>query len=118
MSELIPTRPEAEPAYRADEAAVKPISTAEPPAQSAVWTPRIVAAMLVALAADTVGAPFGELGVVVFDLVVGVILTAILGPSVALVGALVVEAIPAFGMFPSWIAAVVWVAYSRGGRKP
>ncbi len=91
----------------------------EPPVPKpsiAVW--RVVLAGLVAVGADSVGAIPGEAMPLVFDIAVGVVLTLILGPRVALLGALVLEAIPGLGVLPSWVAAVAWVAFAQGGRKP
>lgn len=77
---------------------------------------RLLAAFLVAFAADSIGILPGEVFPIVFDLFVGLVLTVILGPWVAVFGALILEAIPGVGMLPSWIAAVAWVAYSQRSR--
>lgn len=72
---------------------------------------RFAIAMVVALLADTVVAPFGEIGDVVVDLIVGVILALILGGfRLELLLAFFVEAIPGVGLFPSWALAVpaIW----------
>ncbi len=71
---------------------------------------RLSLALGVAAIADTIGIPFGEIGVVVFDVCVGLVLFAILGFRVELLFATVLEAIPMVGMFPSWVLAVaaIW----------
>ncbi len=68
---------------------------------------RFLITLVVAVLADTVGAPFGEFGVVVFDILVAVILSLCLGglrPEIVI--ACVLEAVPGFGLFPSWSLAV------------
>ncbi len=76
---------------------------------------RLVLALGVASFADTLGVPFGELGVIVFDLCVGFVLFAILGFRVELLFATVAEAIPFVGIFPSWVLAVasIWARNPR-----
>ena len=75
----------------------------------AVSSQRLLAAMLIAIAADSVGAIPGELLPVVFDVAVALTLALVVGPRPVLLGALLLEAIPVVGMFPSWIAAVAYV---------
>lgn len=68
---------------------------------------RFLITLVVAVLADTLGAPFGELGVVLFDVAIGVILSLCLGglrPEIVI--ACVLEAIPGIGIFPSWSLAV------------
>ena len=67
---------------------------------------RFVAAFAVAVLADTLGAPLGELLAVVFDLAVGVVLALLLGFRIELLIACVLEAIPGVGLFPFWSLAV------------
>ncbi len=73
---------------------------------------RLMAALVVAGLADTVLAPLGEAAPVVFDLAVAAVLALILGPRAPLMIALVAEAIPGVGLFPSWLAAVGALAVS------
>jgi hypothetical protein len=80
----------------------------------AVSTTRAVIALVVAMLADSLGALPGDLLPFVFDLGVGAVLAMILGPRVAILGALLLEAVPVLGLFPSWVAAVAYVAYSSG----
>jgi hypothetical protein len=117
MSELIPTQSQTSATSRADRSTTSPLEPSIAQPRPVLWVPRVVAAMLVAVAADAVAIP-AESFPVVFDVLVGVVLTIILGPRAAVLGALVLEAIPGVGMFPSWVAAVAWVAYSQGRRKP
>ncbi|MDA0803044.1 MAG: hypothetical protein O2819_04725 [Planctomycetota bacterium] len=85
---------------------------------------RIAAAMVVAVLADTIGAPLGEVGGLFFDLGVGLVLTAVLGWRIEILIAFIFEAIPSIGLFPSWIVAVPIIAgrdYLRvlsGARTP
>ncbi|MCA9547517.1 MAG: hypothetical protein KC613_24100, partial [Myxococcales bacterium] len=74
---------------------------------------RLLIAFLVAGAADTVLAPVGEAMPVVFDLGVAAVLAGILGLKPPIMLALVAEAIPGVGLFPSWLAAVAAVAASE-----
>jgi hypothetical protein len=68
---------------------------------------RFAVAMAVAVIADTVGLPFGEFGVVVFDILVGLVLALCLGGlRPELIIAFLLEAIPGVGIVPSWSVAV------------
>ena len=68
---------------------------------------RFALAMAVAVLADTIGIPFGEVGVVVFDVAVGLTLALCLrGFRPEIILACLIEAIPGFGLFPSWSLAV------------
>lgn len=84
----------------------------------AVSALRIALAMLVAVGADTVLAPVGELIVIFADLAVAVVLALILGWSWPLAAALVLECIPGVGLFPSWVLAVTGIALVGRSRKP
>ena len=74
----------------------------------ATW--RFVLAFCVALAADTVGIYFGEIFAVVFDVAVAIVLIAILGFNWIIIPALLVEAVPGLGLFPTWVLAVLAMA--------
>ena len=87
-------------------------------ARQAVSALRIALAMLVAVGADTVLAPVGELIVIFADLAVAVVLALILGWSWPLAAALVLECIPGVGMFPSWVLAVTGIALVGRSRRP
>lgn len=87
-------------------------------ARQAVSALRIGLAMLVAVGADTVLAPIGEIIAVVADIAVAVVLALILGWSWPLAAALVLECIPGVGMFPSWVLAVTGIALVGHSRKP
>ena len=87
-------------------------------ARQAVSALRIALAMLVAVGADTVLAPVGELIAIVADIAVAVVLALILGWSWPLAAALVLECIPGVGMFPSWVLAVSGIALVGHSRKP
>ena len=87
-------------------------------ARQAVSALRIALAMLVAVGADTVLAPVGELIVIFADIAVAVVLALILGWSWPLAAALVLECIPGVGMFPSWVLAVTGIALVGRSRKP
>jgi hypothetical protein len=72
---------------------------------------RFVLAMGVAFLADTIGLPFGEFGIFVFDVFVGLLLALCLrGFRPEIIIACLIEAIPGIGMFPSWSLAVpaIW----------
>lgn len=94
---------------------------AAPPARkfhAGVSNIRFAVAMAVAVIADTVGLPFGEFGVVVFDILVGLVLALCLGGlRPELIIAFLLEAIPGVGIIPSWSVAVpaLW-ARTRFGR--
>ena len=78
---------------------------------------RFAIAMAVAVLADTVGIPFGELGVVVFDIFVGLVLALCLrGFRPEIIFACLIEAIPGVGLFPSWSLAVpaIWARMKMG----
>ena len=83
----------------------------------AVSALRIALAMLVAVGADTVLAPVGELIAIVADIAVAVVLALILGWSWPLAAALVLECIPGVGLFPSWVLAVTGIALVGRSRK-
>jgi len=87
-------------------------------ARQAVSALRIGLAMLVAVGADTVLAPVGEMIAIVADIAVAVVLALILGWSWPLAAALVLECIPGVGMFPSWVLAVAGIALVGHSRKP
>ncbi|MEY4821259.1 MAG: hypothetical protein RLY72_911 [Planctomycetota bacterium] len=87
-------------------------------ARQAVSALRIGLAMLVAVGADTVLAPVGEMIAIVADIAVAVVLALILGWSWPLAAALVLECIPGVGMFPSWVLAVTGIALVGHSRKP
>ena len=87
-------------------------------ARQAVSALRIALAMLVAVGADTVLAPVGELIVIFADLAVAVVLALILGWSWPLAAALVLECIPGVGLFPSWVLAVTGIALVGRSRRP
>ena len=87
-------------------------------ARQAVSALRIGLAMLVAVGADTVLAPVGEIIAIVADIAVAVVLALILGWSWPLAAALVLECIPGVGMFPSWVLAVTGIALVGHSRKP
>lgn len=87
-------------------------------ARQAVSALRIGLAMLVAVGADTVLAPIGEMIAIVADIAVAVVLALILGWSWPLAAALVLECIPGVGMFPSWVLAVTGIALVGRSRKP
>lgn len=100
-------------------------ATVEPPATqvrsgkgfAAVSNLRFALAMAVAVLADTIGIPFGEIGVVVFDVAVGLILALCLrGFRPEIILACLIEAIPGFGLFPSWSLAVpaIWARMKLG----
>ena len=86
-------------------------------ARQAVSALRIALAMLVAVGADTVLAPVGELIVIFADLAVAVVLALILGWSWPLAAALVLECSPGVGLFPSWVLAVTGIALVGRSRK-
>ena len=86
-------------------------------ARQAVSALRIALAMLVAVGADTVLAPVGELIVIFADIAVAVVLALILGWSWPLAAALVLECIPGVGLFPSWVLAVTGIALVGRSRK-
>lgn len=77
---------------------------------------RFAIALVIAVLADTVGLPFGEFGVVVFDVFVALLLTICLGPRWLILVACIAEAIPGVGLFPCWAAAVPTIWYLN--RKP
>ena len=116
MSALVPIDPSERPSAKTVEGASPAERRVEMPRSGiALW--RIALAGLVAFGADSIGVIPGEALPVVFDIAVGVTLTLILGPRIALLGALVLEAIPLLGVFPSWVAAVAWIAFSHGERR-
>ena len=82
------------------------------PEKVSAW--RYGLAMVVAALADTVGVLPGELGAVVVDLFVGLLLAACLGFQPFLLFAFVIEALPIVGVFPTWLVAVpaIW-AHSK-----
>lgn len=88
-------------------------------AHAGVSNIRFAVAMALAVLADTVGLPFGEIGVVVFDVIVGVLLALCLGGfRPELIIAFLLEAIPGVGIIPSWSVAVpaLW-ARTRFGKS-
>jgi hypothetical protein len=94
-----------------------PAATPNPAPRAGVSNLRFGLAMIVALLADTVGVPFGEVGVVVFDILVGFILALCLrGFRPEIIIACLLEAIPGIGLFPSWSLAVpaLWARLKMG----
>lgn len=99
--------------------------TATPPtriAHAGVSNVRFAIAMALAVIADTVGLPFGEFGVVVFDVVIGILLALCLGGlRPELIIAFLLEAIPGVGIIPSWSVAVpaLWarMRFGKGAAK-
>jgi hypothetical protein len=78
------------------------------PRGTVAW--RLVLAFVVAVVADTLCAPLGEGWVVVFDLGVALILIAILGFNWIFIPALLIEAVPGLGLFPTWVLSVLALA--------
>jgi hypothetical protein len=100
-------RPSAAPS----EASPAPTPPAAPTPRPGISNLRFILAMGVAFLADTVGLPFGELGIFVFDVFVGLVLALCLrGFRPEILIACLIEAIPGIGMFPSWSLAVpaIW----------
>jgi ABC-type proline/glycine betaine transport system permease subunit len=102
-------------------------SAATPPAaptpRAGISNLRFILAMGVAFLADTIGLPFGELGVFVFDVCVGLLLALCLrGFRPEILIACLIEAIPGVGLFPSWSLAVpaLWarLRLAKGGEPP
>lgn len=97
-----------------DPATPSPVATAR---RVGVSNLRFALAMGVAVLADTIGLPFGEVGVVVFDVAVGLVLALCLrGFRPEIIIACLIEAIPGFGLFPSWSLAVpaLWARMKMG----
>jgi len=129
MSDIIPTSPtrhaSEQPAAQPAPGVLSSASPSESVKSAAIPMGRLIMAFAVAVIADTVGFPLGEIGFVVFDICVGVVLMGIIGfrrgISPELVVATVVEAIPGLGLLPSWVAAVGVLAarsrYARGRPK-
>jgi hypothetical protein len=93
----VPTAPKAKPVIQS------PVPEKAP---TATW--RMFLSLLIATTADTLGAPLGESFTVLFDLAVGFVLCLTIGrASPALLPALLLEAIPGVGLFPSWVTAVL-----------
>lgn len=87
------------------------------PAHAGVSHVRFAIAMAVAVLADTVGVPFGEFGVVVFDVIVGLLLALCLrGFRPEIILACLVEAIPGIGLFPTWslVVPAIWARMKLG----
>ena len=80
-------------------------STHRPWERIGIW--RTCVALLIAALADTIGIIPGEMLPVVFDLAVAALLCVAVGFRVELLVALLAEAIPGVGLFPSWIVAVI-----------
>lgn len=78
---------------------------------------RYALALCVALFADSIGAPFGEGFAVAFDLGIGLAIAFLLGFRVELLFALLLEAIPGLGLFPSWLVAVPMIWVRSGGAS-
>ena len=78
---------------------------------------RYALALCVALFADTIGAPFGEGFAVAFDLCIGLAIAFLLGFRIELLFALLLEAIPGLGLFPSWLVAVPMIWVRSGGAS-
>ena len=78
---------------------------------------RYALALCVALFADSIGAPFGEGFAVAFDLGIGLAIAFLLGFRVELLFALLLEAIPGLGLFPSWLVAVPMIWVRTGGAS-
>lgn len=98
-----------------------PLPAAKAPSRFArISNFRFALAMGVAVLADTVGLPFGEVGVFVFDLFIGLMLALCLrGFKPEIVIACLLEAIPGIGLFPSWTLAVpaLWARMRLGQGK-
>lgn len=98
-----------------------PTSPSAPQAPKQVSTFRFLLAMVVALAADSLGSVFGEGLAVVFDLLVGFALALCLrGFRPEIIIACLLEAIPGIGLFPSWSLAVpaLWARLKLGQSAP
>lgn len=111
MQPNLPPRPDAAPPA----APAAPVSKAA----SGVSRFRFVLAMGIALLADTVGYPASELGIVVFDVAVGLLLALCLrGFRPEIIVACLIEAIPGVGLFPSWSLAVpaLWARLKLGAN--
>lgn len=109
----VPTNPN--PHSPIEPAADAPKSAQAP--RAAVSNVRFAVAMAVALLADTVGVPLGEVGIVVFDVAVGLVLALCLrGFRPEIIVACLIEAIPGVGLFPSWSLAVpaIWARMKLG----
>jgi hypothetical protein len=78
---------------------------------------RYALALCVALFADSIGAPFGEGFAVAFDLGIGLAIAFLLGFRIELLLALLLEAIPGLGLFPSWLVAVPMIWVRTGGAS-
>lgn len=74
---------------------------------------RFFLAIFIALLADTIGAPLGESFAVIFDVFVAILLGLTLGFDSFIIIALIAEAIPGVGLFPSWVVAVLAIAAKR-----
>lgn len=84
-----------------------PSTENEPNPNISKW--RFILAFLVALTADTVGAPLGSFNIV-FDVFVAIILIVILGFNWMIIPALLVECVPGLGVFPTWAMAIMAIA--------
>jgi hypothetical protein len=92
---------------------------AAPAPRPVLSTWRFILAMLVAVAADSLGSPFGEGFAVVFDIAVGFLLALCLrGFRPEIIVACLIEAIPGVGLFPSWSLAVpaLWARLKLGAN--
>jgi hypothetical protein len=115
---VAPSRVSNSPASAYGRPSAAPSEAPPAPTPPAASTPRLgisnlrfILAMGVAFLADTIGLPFGELGVFVFDVFVGLLLALCLrGFRPEILIACLIEAIPGIGMFPSWSLAVpaIW----------
>jgi len=113
MSTLLP-RGQSSPANAESTPPLETHPKSDPHTVKGVSAVRLVVAGLVALAADTIGAPFGETFAVVFDLGVALVLCAAFGFRIPILIAFVLEAIPGVGLLPSWLAVVGYYALRRG----
>jgi len=78
---------------------------------------RYALALCVALFADTIGSPFGEGFAVAFDLGIALAIVFLLGFRIELLFALLLEAVPGLGLFPSWLIAVPMIWVRTGGAS-
>jgi hypothetical protein len=112
MSELIPRD---QPSPEGQQPTRKPVA-GQPPKGHLGWA-RLAPAFAIAIAADTIAAPAGEWLPIAADLVAGALVALCLGPRPLLLVALIVEAIPGLGLFPTWTAVVGYYAVSSRRAK-
>jgi hypothetical protein len=90
---------------------------AEPARPKQTTKLRYALALCVALFADTIGSPFGEGFAVAFDLGIALAIVFLLGFRIELLFALLLEAVPGLGLFPSWLVAVPMIWVRTGGAS-